>query len=105
MLNEQELAAFLLLLSKFSGANNLSAMACANVLGVSTATMTRWFRIMRGDAGAGGVYRWTANAARQKIEKLNEINEQRGTYRAIAGQKTGERVALLQSALEGRLVW
>lgn len=105
MFSKEELAAFLALLVTFTEANHLSAASVARVLGVSHSSAARWLGMARKADNILSVYAWMANPVIEKINKLNAVDAQRGTYKAIAGQPTAERIDLLQRILEDKIIW
>lgn len=105
MLNKEELALFLALLSEFAKANHLSAAMMARLFEVGPATMARWMAMSRKAEPSNSLYRWMAEPIETKIKQLNALDAARGTYAAISGQKPAEKIDLLQKALDGKFVW
>lgn len=112
MFSKAELEQFLAALLAFVTGAGLSAAMSAKVLGASHQSTCRWLTLARAYAAAqtdsdkpkATVYRYLAEPALRKLNRLNELDESRGLYTAIQREKPSGRVDILLAALDGRAV-
>ena len=106
MLNKEEFSAFLMLLLAFVKANGFSAATAARVLGGSHQTMARWLsqarRLSAGQEPTITAYSFMVEPIVDKLNKLNELDNQRQLYTAISREPLQTKLEILHGALDGR---
>lgn len=100
MLSDEELAAFLALLTAFMTDAGISMSATAALFGVSSASLSRWYSTKTDKRH--GAARWVANPI---IQKVNKINGVAGVYARLTGLNQNEKLIALRDVLQGNATW
>ena len=100
MLSDEELAAFLALLTAFMTDAGISMSATATLFGVSSASLSRWYSTKPGKRH--GAARWVANPM---IQKINKINAVAGVYGRLSGLNQNEKLSVLREVLQADATW
>jgi len=100
MLSDEELAAFLALLTAFMTDAGISMSATASLFGVSSASLSRWYSNKPGKRH--GAARWVANPIIQKVGKINATS---GVYSRLTGLNQNEKLSVLREVLQADATW
>lgn len=103
MLNDEELAAFLALLSGFMTNAGLSMATTAALLGTSPSSLSRWYNPKEGKRN--GAARWIANPIIQKVGRFDAANEAHNLYARLTGMSQSEKLAILKEVLQNNQAW
>ena len=103
MLSDEELAAFLALLTAFMTDAGISMSATASLFGVSSASLSRWSSNKPGKRH--GAARWVANPIIQKVGKINATDKENGVYSRLTGLNQNEKLGVLREVLQADATW
>lgn len=103
MLSDEELAAFLALLTAFMTDAGISMSATASLFGVSSASLSRWYSTKPGKRH--GAARWVANPIIQKVGKINATDKENGVYSRLTGLNQNEKLSVLREVLQADATW
>lgn len=103
MLSDEELAAFLALLTEFMTATGLSMSATAMLFGISSASLSRWYS--NKPDKRYGASRWVANPVTQKLARLNATDKDNGIYGRLTGLNRNEKLSVLREVLQADATW
>ena len=103
MLSDEELAAFLALLTAFMTDAGISMSATASLFGVSSASLSRWYSNKPGKRH--GAARWVANPIIQKVGKINATDKENGVYSRLTGLNQNEKLSVLCEVLQADATW
>ena len=103
MLSDEELEAFLALLTAFMTNAGISMSATATLFGVSPASLSRWYSSKPGKRH--GAARWVANPIAQKVGKINEADRREGIFARLTGLNQNEKLSMLREVLQASATW
>lgn len=103
MLSDEELAAFLALLSTFMTNAGLSMATTGALLGVSASSLSRWYNPKPNKRN--GAARWVANPIIQRITKFDEANEKHSLYQRLTGLNQKEKLGMLREVMQDTAAW
>ena len=103
MLSDEELAAFLALLTAFMTDSGISMSATATLFGVSSASLSRWYSTKEGKRH--GAARWVANPITQKVNKINAADKENAVYARLTGLNQNEKLSVLREVLQAGSTW
>ena len=103
MLNDEELAEFLLALTAFMTNAGLSMATTGTLFGVSASSLSRWYK--SNPEKRHGAARWVANPVKQKVAMFDAISADRGLYGRLVGLSQPEKLEMLRAVLQDTATW